>query len=155
MTRKPDTDPEKTEATEISSAVLERAEDAVRRLAAGYTEWVQADLARLDAAYAAIVAAPVCGPEHLETLLNAAHDIKGQGGSFGYPLMTRIGGSLCRYIERLDDPAAIDLALVDAHRQAMRAIVDNRMKGDDDPVGRQIADRLKALVDKEDGGGAA
>lgn len=151
MTRKPDNE---TKGTEVPSAVLERAEDAVRRLAAGYTEWVQADLARLDAAYAAIAAAPVCGPEHLEPLLNAAHDIKGQGGSFGYPLMTRIGGSLCRYVERLDDPAAIDLALVDAHRQAMRAIVDNRMKGDDDPVGRQITERLRALIDREDGGGA-
>ena len=154
MTRKPDPDPKKTEATEVPSAVLERAEDAVRKLAVGYTEWVQADLARLDAAYEAIAAAPVCGPEQLEPLLNAAHDIKGQGGSFGYPLMTRIGGSLCRYIERLDDPAKIDLALVDAHRQAMRAIVDNRIEGDGDPVGRQIADRLKDLIDRENGSGA-
>ncbi len=155
MTRKTNIDADKPQETELPSAVLEQAENAVRKLAVGYTEWVQADLARLDAAYEAVAAAPTCGPEQLEPLLNAAHDIKGQGGSFGYPLMTRIGGSLCRYIEQLGDPAALDLALVDAHRQAMRAIVDNRIEGDDDPIGRQIAERLKALIDQENGGGAA
>jgi 2,4-dienoyl-CoA reductase-like NADH-dependent reductase (Old Yellow Enzyme family) len=41
----------------------------------------------------------------LEAIFAVSHDIKGQGGSFDYQLMTIVGNQLCRFIENLGGKA--------------------------------------------------
>src|SRR5215470_3034480 len=77
---------------------LSRAEEAATALRANYTEWARIDVdntqARLDAAKRGVEGRR----EQLDLLYAAMHNIKGQGTSFGYPLVTRISQSLCRLI---------------------------------------------------------
>jgi hypothetical protein len=84
--------------------------------------------------------------KHLTTLFNIVHDLRGGGGNFGYPLITRIGGMLCRYLE---GRTAVGIAEVEVLRSlvdAMRAILANKLKGDGGQVGQELCAGLERLV---------
>jgi hypothetical protein len=76
------------------------------------------------------------------------HDMRGQGGSFGFPLITRIAGSYCRFVESLEnvDPGALEIC--QAHANAMRAVLLNNVTGSGGSIGTQIADGLEKAVQK-------
>ena len=84
--------------------------------------------------------------ETAEALYFRAHDLKGLGSTYGYPLVTRIAASLCRM---LDDPAArldAPLPIVDAHIDAIRAVVRDGVSTDEYPAGRALVEGLEAQV---------
>ncbi|MEJ0024304.1 MAG: hypothetical protein WDN76_13550 [Alphaproteobacteria bacterium] len=86
----------------------------------------------------------------LETLYLRAHDVKGLGTTYGYPLITALGAQLCRL---LDNPegrrAAREMpALIDAHVDGMRAILRSNLKAADDRIGLALVGELKARVDR-------
>lgn len=77
-------------------------------------------------------------------IFRIVHDIKGQGLTFGYPLLTRIGASLCDFIRYVTVPVAGEqLEVVSLHLEVLNFIVKNDVKGD---VGEQYQ-RLISQVD--------
>lgn len=69
-------------------------------------------------------------PRELNKEMHAiAHNIKGMGTSFGYPLMTEAGASLCTYLRGLGDRAA-DKRIVAAHHSLMQSILEQKITGD-------------------------
>lgn len=46
----------------------------------------------------------------VKKMFDIAHEVRGQGGSFDFPLITSIGDSLCRFLEPLDSLTGRDLA---------------------------------------------
>ena len=128
----------------IDPEALLRAERAIASLAKDYLDWAAQDTIRLDAALRAAQAPEADRGSALHQLFLVAHDMKGQGGTFGYPLVSRIGDSLCRLIERTGGEA--NLKVVAAHVEAIRAVLANRVEGDDDATGRQIAEGLEAAA---------
>ena len=79
-------------------------------------------------------------------LFGIVHNMKGQGKSFGYDLISRIGASMCDYLRQ--DPAPDDafLKVARAHIDALAIIIDNDVKGDGGDVGDKLVDRLASLV---------
>ena len=69
---------------------VHRAEAAIASLATEYVDVVDGDLANLQAAADGLVSEPQNREAHLKRIFAIAHDMKGQGGSFGYPLITTI-----------------------------------------------------------------
>ena len=65
-----------------------------------------------------------------EALFHAAHDIKGEAATFGYPVVAPAADSLCRLIEHTPDVTRIPLALVDQHVDAVRAIYREYVRSD-------------------------
>ncbi|MFX8758852.1 Hpt domain-containing protein, partial [Acinetobacter baumannii] len=53
-------------------------------------------------------------------VFRVAHDIKGQAGTFGYPLITRVAGSLTAFIERFN---RAELSLSE-HLDSVTALID-------------------------------
>lgn len=108
---------------------IARAEAVVAGLAGQYLEAAEADLARLKAAAANLTADPAGRVSHLDRLFHISHDMKGQGATFGYPLVTTIGNRLCRFIEKrretLDD-AGVTAVL--SHVEALDRVIGRRMK---------------------------
>jgi hypothetical protein len=132
-------------AEESLAASMQRAEDAVAELAADYSNWALADVKRAEDAFALVKSEPEKRAAHLETLYRATHDMKGQGGSFGYPLITKIGQSLCRYLHS----GAIGEAhfpVVQAHIGALRLILEKSVKGDGGVIGGRLVAKLEALT---------
>ncbi len=126
----------------IDAAALARAEAALKSLASQFDGWLQAEIDRLDAARAAV--GPALTDESARSLYGCAHDLKGLGGTYQYPIVSRIAGSLSRLLSRL--AAAAPLALVDAHIQAIHRMVDEHLRTDEDEAACAVAKALEAQV---------
>lgn len=127
---------------------LERAESVIAGLQDNYLEWVQDDLVSLQAAYELALKEPEKRDEHMNELFRVAHDMKGQGGSFGYQLVTAIGNLLCRFIEKIDQPSKADLQVIKIHIDAMKLVIAKRIEGDGGKQGDEIVAGLEAVTDK-------
>ncbi len=128
----------------VDLSVLERAEQVIADLAGSYLEWVEEDLARLQKGLASLAAATGDGKAELDSIYQVAHDMKGQGGSFGYQLITIVGNQLCRFIESLERAGPDEVAVIGLHVDTMSLIIANKMEGD----GGKAGEALLAGLDK-------
>jgi chemotaxis protein histidine kinase CheA len=127
--------------------MLERAQALVDSMA-GEFELRAADEASHILALADLVEADETDKRVVE-IFRVGHELKGQGGTFGYPLISKIGASLCRYVESVADHHRIDLEIVRAHALALRAVASNRITGDGGPVEKQLLGELDRLLEKK------
>jgi hypothetical protein len=74
--------------------------------------------------------------------------MKGQGGSFGYPLMTAVGNSLCRFLEKVDKLPDSALEVVAVHVDTMRVVISNKMEGEGGKMGDRLLNGLDLVVNK-------
>lgn len=96
-------------------------------------------------AYADIRASGI-NEERRDSLFRAAHDIKGQAGTLGYPLVGEVAASLCFLIERVP-VSTLPLTLVGQHVDAVRAMVAETAKSEDNATARALIDRLGDVTD--------
>ena len=66
----------------------------------------------------------------MRRLFHAAHDIKGEAATFGFPWVASLAESLSRLIEHTPDMKRIPLTLVDQHVDAIRAIIRESARPD-------------------------
>ena len=71
----------------VNEATLVRAEQVVDNLLSSYLDWASEDLSRIQIACDALKEVGGLG-NPLDAVFQISYDIKGQGGSFGYNLMT-------------------------------------------------------------------
>ena len=128
------------------AATLANAQAAVADLADQYIGWVNEDLVRLESAVGA--ADGSAAPDKLIAIYDVAHDIKGQGSTFGYQLVTEIGALLCAYIKDCIKKARCDAGVIAAHIEALHTVVDNRVQGDAGELGQEILDALRGAAQK-------
>lgn len=148
----PDTLKGKVQVTEggVDLDALEKAESLIAGLQDSYLEWVESDLEKLQVAYRAVAeAAPEDRRKALNAVFEVAHDVKGQGGSFNYHLMTHIGNSLCRFIEALPDQVSKgQVEAVKVHIDSMRLVIAQRLEGDGGKAGSNLVRGLDAVINK-------
>ena len=129
----------------INAEAIAKAEEALKAMSAQFGQWLQDEIGKLDAAQATIRDQGF-NAHTAEQLYFRAHDLKGLGTTYQYPLVTRLAGSLCKL---MDDPAQRMQApamLIDAHVDAIRAVVRDQIQTDDHPTGRVLAETLEARV---------
>jgi chemotaxis protein histidine kinase CheA len=129
----------------IDPAAIAKAEAALMSLASNFTQWLADEITKLEAARANVKAAGIT-VETMENLYLRAHDLKGLGTTYGYQLITRIAGSLCRMIDDKEKRVSAPLELVDAHIDAIKAAVRDDIKSDEHPVGRILVQELERRV---------
>ena len=133
--------------TKIDFDPVARAEAALAELADDFSVWMEQECLRLDAARNAIKASGIT-PGNRDVLFRAAHDIKGQAATFGFPTVAPVADSLCRLIEHTPDMVRIPLALVDQHVDAMRAIVRENARPDVQTLADALTRRLREVTDE-------
>lgn len=124
---------------------IERAEAALADLAGEFDDWMAKEVERLTTARDAMTAAGLTESTRA-ALYAAAHDIKGEAATFGYPLAARIADSLRNLLDGIEDDAAVPTDLVAQHVEAIRAIVREAAKGEDHPLAVAMADQLGAAT---------
>jgi chemotaxis protein histidine kinase CheA len=129
----------------IDPAAIAKAEAALKSLASNFTQWLADEINKLDAARQQ-VRTDGATAETMENLYLRAHDLKGLGTTYGYQLITRIAGSLCRLIDDKEKRATTSLELVDAHIDAIKAAIRDDIKSDEHPVGRVLVEELERRV---------
>ncbi len=83
--------------------------------------------------------------DSIDAVYQQAHNIKGMGTSFNFPLMTDIGTSLCAYIKQVGaGPWDYDLVL--AHLKAFDVVMQHAISGDGGDKGKALISRLESRV---------
>lgn len=130
--------------------VLEKAEQVIANLTDSYLDWVEDDLRRVQELMEQIEATPIDAVKPLlRDLFTVVHDIKGQGGSFKFDLMTVIGKYLCRFIEAIEaDPQPAHWPVMRVHVDALRLVLNDRLSGDGGAQGDRMLRGLAATINK-------
>jgi hypothetical protein len=129
----------------VDPAAVAKAQAALESLSSQFGQWMQEELDKLAAARTAI-SVEGWSDATAEQLYFRAHDLKGLGTTYGYPTVTRLAASLCRL---LDDPAGrlrAPMALVDAHADAIVAVVRDEIRDVDSPSAKVLLPLLEASV---------
>ena len=124
-----------------------RAEKALAELAPQFADWMNQECERLDLARHAVKAKGFIKQTHSD-LFHAAHDIKGEAATFGFPALAEAANSLCRLIEHTPDMRKIPLSLVDQHVDAVRAIYREYSRSDAKEVAAVLTQRLREVTDE-------
>lgn len=124
-----------------SMKAVSRAEQALEQLSVNFDEWMRAEVRKLTAAREITRSSGLSG-QPLDALFSAAHDLKGQATTLGYPFAAEVCVSLCRLIDACAGRARIPEELVDQHVDAVAAIVRERAKGHDHPKASILARKL-------------
>ncbi|MHA1523774.1 MAG: Hpt domain-containing protein [Alphaproteobacteria bacterium] len=107
---------------------IRRAERAMKNLSRNFDDWIDEEAQNLHKARAEMRAHGLAG-EVGETVFRVAHDLRGQGETFGYPVVTEICASLCRLMEAGMEAQNTPVDLVEHHINAVRAVIRDRAKG--------------------------
>jgi chemotaxis protein histidine kinase CheA len=102
---------------------------------------------RLTTAYAATLKHGFT-KDNCEELFHAAHDIKGDAATFGFPSAGAAADSLCRIIEHAPDLGKVPAQLIAHHINAIQAIVRERTKLDTVSTANELSRQLRGIADE-------
>jgi len=124
-----------------------RAEKALAGLSGEFRNWMVIESDRLTAAHAAVLAHGFTDATRDE-LFRAAHDVKGDAATFGFPSAGAAAESLCRIIEHAPDLSRVPAELIAYHINAIQAIVAERTKLDTISMAGELSRRLRGVADE-------
>jgi HPt (histidine-containing phosphotransfer) domain-containing protein len=124
-----------------------RAEKALAGLSGEFKNWMTIEADRLSAAHAAILRDGLT-TESREELFRAAHDIKGDAATFGFPSAAAAADSLCRIIEHAPDLGLVPPDLIAHHINAVQAIVRERTKLDTATMASALSKQLRGVTNE-------
>lgn len=141
-----------TGAAEIPLNLLEEAEQQLERAALDFTSWALDYVSKLGTLSKQALDADEDGGRGkiFEEINLLALELRGQGGTFGYPLISTFGKMLydstiegCR-----EDDSAVEI--VKAHIDAMGAVLREKVAGDGGEVGRALLASLKKAIESKE-----
>jgi chemotaxis protein histidine kinase CheA len=124
-----------------------RAEKALAGLSGEFKNWMTIESDRLAAAYAAVLKDGFT-KDNSEELFRAAHDIKGDAATFGFPSAAAAADSLCRIIEHAPNLGKVPAQLIAHHINAIQAIVRERTRLDTVSTANELSRQLRGIADE-------
>ncbi|MDO9460378.1 MAG: Hpt domain-containing protein [Alphaproteobacteria bacterium] len=121
---------------------------ALEDLASEMGDWIKTDLNRLTAARNAFLDNKQ-SLECIDNLHRAAHDLKGLGQTYGFPIVSAIADTLCKSIQQTLEKGSVPEDLVNAHVDALRAVVNLNLRDADSGPGVELLRGLGRLVEKK------
>jgi CheY-like chemotaxis protein len=135
---------------EMPTALIEQAEKKLERAALDFTKWAQDYLGRLSDLCTQALLEPGRRTQQFTEINQVALELRGQGGTFGYPLISIFGKMLfdstrdgCR-----EDDAQVEI--VKAHVDSMRAVLREKIAGDGGAIGQELIKALRAGIEKQE-----
>lgn len=125
---------------------LRDAEAKIAALAQDYEVWAAEDLDRAKEALEEAKSKPSGREPQVKIIFGIAHDMKGQGGTFGFDLVTLAGQSLCDFIRHIPDATDAELRVIDRHLLVISMILERKIKGPGGPYASQLVSKLNGLV---------
>lgn len=133
----------------IDKEALKEAEIAIQVLGHKmYAKWADDDLGRMRTSFEEMKQTNLDDPEGVKRMLRICWDMKGLGGTFGYPLVTTITHFLSNYLEHcLNDPdTRVSSAVVSPHIDALYVVLSQKISGDGGAIGRELVAGLEKVV---------
>ena len=113
----------------IDPEAVARAESIVASMSEEYLKWLRGDLDELDKTLSEARGSV----RAVDQLRRKVHDIRGQGGSFGFPLISQVADALHKVIVSQDDILSAEgETLARGLFGALRLVVERQARGDGD-----------------------
>ncbi|MEQ8506751.1 MAG: hypothetical protein RIB80_15620 [Rhodospirillales bacterium] len=128
----------------MEQAIL-KAVNAADDLIGQYQGWAVDDLETLWQSFVETSRTGRADPVRLKELYDMTHEARGQGGSFGFPLISVVGDSLCKYLDGLPRLKTRDLDVIRVHIMAMKAIFRQGLKGHQGELSKELQVLLNAF----------
>lgn len=129
----------------LDATAIAKAEEALKALSANFDQWLNDEIEKLEHARGSVHTHGLTA-QTAEGLFFRAHDLKGLGATYEFPLVTLLSGSLCKLLDSGDKRLAAPLHLVDAHIDAIKAVVRDGIRDPEHPVGRALTAELARQV---------
>ena len=131
----------------ISEAMLKKANHVIEEMTASFVDVLRVEIDKMialsqDAKSASDKSALV------EQIFEVSHDLRGQASTFDFPLVTRIGASLCRFTEAADLSDTRAHEVIDVQFNSMKLVVTQGLRGDGGAAGQNIATGLEIAAKK-------
>ncbi|MBI4970179.1 MAG: response regulator [Rhodospirillales bacterium] len=136
------------EVGEMPKDLLDQAEKQLERDALDFAQWAANYIAKLTHLMNEAKTRAVGRRKDFDEINLIAHELRGQGGTFGYPLISTFAKMLYDYTLpgcREDDNS---LEIVKSHVDSMRAVIRDRVSGDGGQLGKDLLAALKAAISK-------
>jgi chemotaxis protein histidine kinase CheA len=121
------------------------ARPVIERYSAEFLDTVREHLSSLRLSLAGLQSGRSGTRQDRDRVFNAAHEIRGQSGLFGYPLATAVADVLCKAVDRRPLIRVADAPLVQLHVLALLAVFRDDLKGDGGAVGRTLREVLEKV----------
>ena len=111
-----------------------------------FVESARTSIEDLKGHYRNMVAQPAAAAADLEAMAQAVHVLKGQGSSFGFPLITSIGTAMMTLLKGRESVDEAFLSLLEVYVDALALIINEPIQGDGGELGDRLIKRLEALT---------
>lgn len=125
---------------------VKSAEAALNRLSANFGSWMANEAQALGTAWQAI-ADQGSDKDTVNALYQAAHNIKGQALTLGYPLVGQVAARFCYLLEALPAPHHLPLPLTATYVETIRAMVAEGARDEDNKTGAELLATLSDMTD--------
>ena len=129
----------------VDPEAIRRAEAAVRNLKGAFEAAAEAQLEELQAACEQIVAGSSVRA-NLQQIARIAHELKGQGGTFGYELLSDVADLLSYHARRNEFLDQRGVQIVKTIIGALGIVIGQKIQGDGGPAGRELLAHLKHAI---------
>ena len=129
----------------IDPDAIARAEAALKGLSSQFGQWLNDEVEKLEAARGAVHALGLTQATSGQ-LYTHAHDLKGLGTTYEFPIITRLAGSLCRLLREGEARSTTPMALLDRHVDAISTCLRDDVRDVDSPAGKALVDDLDREV---------
>jgi hypothetical protein len=126
--------------------LIEETEAQFQEVISDYPDWVQGTLNKMTALVEVCVNFPDKRVNSYRKIQEIAHEMKGQGGTFGYPLVSTFGDSLYDFTGSNAGVSDNHVQIIKAHTDAMKATINGRIHGDGGQVGIELKAMLSAAI---------
>ncbi len=122
--------------------MIEKAEEALKDMRGEFGQWLEEEVVKLESAAKIVREKGLKGSEG-EDLFVRAHDLRGLGTTYEFPIVTRLAKSLTKMIDMPEKRQKASTALALAHVGAIRAALSQNIRNDDDPIAAALAGELE------------
>jgi CheY-like chemotaxis protein len=124
----------------IDQSILVAAEQQLERMDNDYAEWVKDSLEQLNDAFEKCAAQKdfVKRAAYAPTMCQIAHELRGQGSTFGYPLITEFSRSLFHVTLKLESIDDLLLELLRTHIDGITLVIREKIRGSAGEVGASL-----------------
>lgn len=135
-------------SAKIDAAAIEKATAALQQMAEDYPDWVAKHIEELRTHHARCVDTPAERTRRYAAMREIAHDMKGQGGTFGYPLITTFAASLYDFVGPRAGTTDNHVEIIKSHIDSMSAVIKERVKGNGGEIGQALAKGIKDAIER-------
>ena len=128
---------------------LKKAEEAAKKHTArvDYKAIAQESLDQINSSLKQLLDDPA-SREAEKRIYELAHNLKGEGASFGYPAVSRVADLLCRVTEKPGQKSPRRLKVIRVQIDSLKAMVRENVKGSPQGIALEVIQALGTLVEK-------